>query len=278
MSRRDEGFFSSKDGTRLFWRSLLPDAAPTALVAIVHGYGDHSGRYLRVMADLVERGFATIAFDYRGHGKADGARADVGHWSDYLDDLDAFFRKAKELAAGAPVFLLAHSNGALIATHWAAQKPEGVAGLVLSSPFYALAFTPPALKLLGARLIKGVMPGLSIGNELNPEQLSRDVAWQKETAADPLYLHNTTPRWFFETQAAQAKLTGLGSSVTLPVLYLAGGADPVASTPTAKGFFDTVGSADKTWKAYPEFRHEIMCEVGREEVMGDIAQWISSHR
>ncbi len=278
MAGRDEGFFSSKDGTRLFWRSQVPDGQPAALVAVVHGYGDHSGRYQRVMSDLVARNFATIAFDYRGHGKADGARADVGHWSDYLDDLDAFFRKAKDLAAGKPIFLLAHSNGALIVTHWVAQKPEGVAGVILSSPFYALAFTPPPLKVLGARLIKRLMPGLSIGNELKAEQLSRDVAWQQETVADPLYLHNTTPRWFFETQAAQARLTGLGAAITLPVLYLAGGADPVASTPTARGFFDTVASTDKTWKAYPDFRHEILCEVGREEVIADIAQWISAHR
>jgi alpha-beta hydrolase superfamily lysophospholipase len=278
MSRRDEGFFSSKDGTRLFWRSLQPDGAPSALVAVVHGYGDHSGRYQRVMADLVDRGLAAIAFDYRGHGKADGARADVGAWADYLDDMDAFFRKAKEVAAGKPVFVLAHSNGALIVTHWVAQKPEGLAGVILTSPFYALAFTPPALKLLGARLIKGVLPGLSIGNELKAEQLSRDPTWQQETAADPLYLHNTTPRWFFETQAAQARLTGLGAAVTGPVLFLAGGADPVASTPTAKGFFDTVAAPDKTWKAYPDFRHEILNEVGREEVIADIAQWISAHR
>jgi lysophospholipase len=278
MAHRDEGFFSSKDGTRLYWRSAVPDTAPSALVAVVHGYGDHSGRYVRVMADLVEQGFATIAFDYRGHGKADGPRADLNTWGDYLDDMEAFWRKAREVSGGKPIFVLAHSNGALIATHWAAQKPEGLKGMVLTSPFYALAFKPPPLKIFGAKLIRGVLPGLALGNELKPEQLSRDPAWQQETANDPLYLHITTPRWFFETQAAQARLTGLGAAITGPVLFAAGGADPIASTPAAKGFFDTVASSDKTWKEYPGFRHEVMCETGREQVMTDIAQWISSHR
>jgi alpha-beta hydrolase superfamily lysophospholipase len=278
MSRRDEGFFSSKDGTRLFWRSAVPDGAATALVAIVHGYGDHSGRYLPTMDALVARGFATLAFDYRGHGKADGARADCGAWGDYLDDLDAFWRKARDRAGGLPVFLLGHSNGALIATHWVAQRPDGLAGLVLTAPFYALAFKPPALKLLAARLLKGVVPGLKLGNELKPEQLSRDPAWQAQTSADPLYLHTTTPRWFFETAGAQQRLTGLGRQVVAPLLMLAGGDDPIAKMSAARGFFETIASTDKTWKEYPGFRHEVLNETGKEQVIDDIARWISAHR
>lgn len=278
MARRDEGYFSSKDGTRLFWRSALPEGTPQALVAVVHGYGDHSGRYLGTMDALVARGFGTIAFDYRGHGKADGARADVGRWSDYLDDLEALWRKAREMAAGVPIFVLAHSNGALISTHWAAARPPELKGLIMTSPFYALAFKPPAVKVFAARLIKGLLPGLSMGNELKPEQLSRDVAWQQQTAADPLYLHNTTPRWFFETLGAQDRLNGLGRELTGPLLMLAGGDDPIAATPAARGFFDTVAAADKTWKAYDGFRHEILNETGKEQVIDDIAQWISAHR
>jgi alpha-beta hydrolase superfamily lysophospholipase len=278
MARRDEGYLTSKDGLRLFWRSAMPDGAPTAMVGIVHGYGDHSGRYLATMDALVAQGLGTIAFDYRGHGQADGKRADVKAWSDYLDDLEAFWRKAREQAAGVPLFLLAHSNGSLIATHWAAQRPAGLAGLILSAPFYALAFKPPAAKLFAARLIKGVLPGLSLSNELNPEQLSRDVAWQQQTAADRLYLHTTTPRWFFETQAAQARLAGLGKELTGPVLMLAGGDDPVAAMPAARGFFDTIAATDKTWKEYAGFRHEVLNEVGKEQVLDDIARWISAHR
>jgi lysophospholipase len=277
MPRSDEGFFSSKDGTRLFWRSVLPDAAPTALVAIVHGYGDHSGRFVNTMNELVAKGFATLAFDYRGHGKADGARADVQVWSDYLDDLEAFWRKARDLAAGLPTFLLAHSNGALIATHWLAQKPVGLRGAILSAPFYALAFKPPALKLFAAKLISHVMPGLSLSNELDPSQLSHDAAWQQQTTADPLYLHTTTPRWFFETQAAQQRLVGLGKDLTGPLLMVAGTDDPIASIDASRGFFQTIASVDKTWKEYSGFRHEVLNETDHQPVVDDIARWISAH-
>jgi pimeloyl-ACP methyl ester carboxylesterase len=133
------------------------------------------------------------------------------------------------------------------------------------------------LKLLGARLIKGIMPGLKIGNELKPDQLSRDPAWQEETKNDPLYLHNTTPRWFFEAQGAQKRLSGLGSKVTLPLLMVTGTADPIASMPAARAFFETIGSRDKTFKEYGDYRHEVMMEIGKEQVWADISQWISSH-
>lgn len=278
MSRRDEGFFSSKDGTRLAWRTEVPDAEPRAWVGVVHGYGDHMGRYAQPMAALAREGFGVMAFDYRGHGKADGARADCGQWSDYLADLEAFWQRLEEAAKGKPIVLLAHSHGALIVTHFVAGRTlPALKGAVLTAPFFALAFAPPALKLLGARLIKGVLPGLSIANELKPEQLSRDEAWQRETAADPLYVRTTTPRWFFETQAAQKRLEGLGPKVTLPLLVLAGTADPIASMPAARAFFETVGSRDKTWKEYGDARHEVLMELGKEQVWGDISQWISAH-
>lgn len=277
MRRQDEGFFASKDGTRLFWRLDAPDAEPKAWVGVIHGYGDHCGRYRKPIDALVGAGFGVLSFDYRGHGKADGDRADCKQWDDYLDDTRAFFARLVDAAKGRPIFLLSHSHGGLIATHFMARPPPELKGVVLSAPFYGLAFDPPALKLLGARLIKGVLPGLKIGNELKPEQLSRDPAWQEETKNDPLYLHSTTPRWFFECQAAQRRLAGVGPQLQLPVLMLAGTADPIASMPTAKAFFETIGARDKTYKEYGDYRHEVLMEVGREQVWADISSWISAH-
>jgi alpha-beta hydrolase superfamily lysophospholipase len=277
MTRRDEGFFASKDGTRLFWRSVVPDAEPRAWLGVMHGYGDHCGRYEEPIAAFVKQGFAVLTFDYRGHGKADGARADCERWDQYVDDCRVFFGRLVEAAQGKPIFLVAHSHGALIATHFAFGAPPELKGVVFSAPFYALAFEPPRLKLLGAKLIKGLAPGLKIGNELKPEQLSRDPKWQEATKNDPLYLHHTTPRWFFECQGAQQRLQGQGGRLTLPLLVVAGTADPIASMPAARAFFETVASRDKTWKDYPDFRHEVLMEVGRDQVWTDISSWISAH-
>ncbi len=278
MPRRDEGFFASKDGTRLFWRSETTDAEPRAWLGVIHGYGDHCGRYQRPIEAFVKDGFGVLTFDYRGHGKADGARGDVNVWSDYLEDLKAFFARLVDSAKGKPLFLVAHSHGALMATHFLkGGGPPELKGAVLTAPFYALAFEPPALKLLGAKLIRRIIPGLKIGNELKPDQLSRDLAWQLETKNDPLYLHNTTPRWFFECQAAQRSLAGMGPAISTPLLMLAGTSDPIASMPAAKAFFETIGTKNKTYKEYGDYRHEVMMEVGREQVWADISSWISGN-
>ncbi|HEY0880786.1 MAG TPA: alpha/beta hydrolase [Archangium sp.] len=278
MRRSDEGYFASKDGTRLFWRQDSLDTEPKAWIGVVHGYGDHCGRYRRPIEHFVEQGYGVLSFDYRGHGKADGARGDVGQWTDYLEDMRVFWARLVDAAKGKPIFLVAHSHGALIATHFVASTPPSeLKGVVLSAPFYALAFEPPPLKLLGAKLIRNILPGLKIGNELKPEQLSRDPAWQAETAADPLYNHVTTPRWFFECQAAQRRLQGLGGSFQTPLFMLAGTADPIALMPAAKAFFETVGARDKTYKEYGDHLHELLMEVGKERVWADISSWISAH-
>ncbi len=278
MPRRDEGYFASRDGKRLFWWQLLPDGEPKAWLGFVHGYADHSGRYEKPIEHWVKQGFAVQAFDYRGHGKSDGARGDVGQWSDYLDDVGVFYGRLREAAQGKPLFLLSHSNGSLINTHFIAQTPlPELRGAVLVGPFYGLALPVPPLKLLAAKLVKGLAPGFKIGNELDPTHLSRDTAWQLESAQDPLRFATTTPRWFFETRAAQERLAGVGPKLKLPLLMVMGAEDPIASVPAARAFFDTIGSADKTLKLNEGHRHETLMEIGREQVWDDISSWISAH-
>lgn len=278
MPRRDEGYFASKDGTRLFWRQEVSDAEPKAWLGVIHGYGDHLGRYARPIEHFAHQGLGVLAFDYRGHGKADGSRGDVKAWPDYLDDLQAFWLRLVDAARGKPIFLLGHSHGGLMLTHWLARgAPRELTGVILSSPFYAFAFEPPRLQVFGARLIKGILPGLKISNGLKADQLSRDPAWQQETNQDPLYLHDTTPRWFFSVLEAQAGLSGVGAKISTPVLLVGGQADPIAAWPAQDALVRSFASPDKTVKGYPDFRHEVLMEVGREQVWADISSWISAH-
>lgn len=279
MARREEGQFSSRDNTRLYWQSLLPDAAPQAFVGIVHGFGDHSGRYRRVMEYLVSQNYGVVAFDYRGHGKAEGKRGYCEKWEDYLDDLEVFWARLRGMNAGLPTFILAHSHGGLMACHWALRKPEGLRGLILSAPYLQLALDPPALKVLAGKLVGLAIPWLKVPTGIAFTQLSRDEAWQRESAEDPLYGRTTTPRWFNTSTAAQAHLAGRGRELTTPLLMVTAGADSIASTPASKAFFDTLGSQDKQYKEYPGMLHEmVLGDLGKEAVWNDITSWISAHR
>lgn len=276
--RHDEGFFSARDNLRLFWASDAPDA-PKAWVGVVHGYADHCGRYKGVIGHLARDGFGVMSFDYRGHGQADGRRAFCEKFDDYLGDLDAFWERLRQAAGGQKTFLLTHSHGGLIGLRWAmTKKPEGLAGWVLSAPYLKLALKPPATKVFGAKVVGAVVPWMPIKTELSPKDLSRDVEWQKSTERDPLYLKIVTPRWFNESNRVQQEVVAkAGATVTWPTFLLAGAEDPVASTPAARAFFESVAAQDKTIKIYPGMLHECMNEVGKEEVWRDVAGWISAH-
>jgi alpha-beta hydrolase superfamily lysophospholipase len=278
VGRRDEGFFAGRDSTRLYWQSLMPQGEFKDVVGIVHGFGDHSGRYRRVSEALIADGHAVLAFDYRGHGKADGRRGHCTSWTEFVEDLAVFWVRVRQLASGRPTFLLAHSHGALMSMHFAARKPEGLRGVAMTAPYFRLAKEPKAITVLGAKVLSTIAPIFPVPMGLTVEMLSRDQAWQKETAEDPLYGKMTTARWAAAHFAAQQQLLTLGSQITVPVLMLAGDSDEIASTSAAKAFFDTLASPDKQFKLYPGMRHEIMSETGKEEVWSDISRWISAHR
>src|SRR5687768_10220948 len=200
MGRHDEGFFSAKDNLRLYWESELPDA-PRAHVAVVHGYADHLGRYRKTIEALGKEGFAVHAFDYRGHGQADGRRGHCDSFSEYLDDLQLFVERVAGEAKGKKLFLIGHSHGGLMLAMHGLSRPPGIAGTIYSSPYLKLALTPPAVKVAVAKIVGRIVPWLPITNELKIEQLSRDPEVRAATERDPLYNRKVTPRWFSESNA-----------------------------------------------------------------------------
>ncbi|MBX7098598.1 MAG: lysophospholipase [Myxococcaceae bacterium] len=278
MARRDEGFFSARDNTKLYWQSFVPDQAPTAWVGIVHGHAEHSGRYRRVMEHLVSQGFGVMAFDYRGHGKAEGSRGGCTRWDDYVDDLEVFWARLRGLAQGLPTFVLAHSHGGLVSLHWVLRRPEGLKGIVLTAPLLKVAFEAPAVKVMAGKVLARITPNLRMKSGIPVSVLSRDESWQQETSADPLFFDTVTPGFFVGSTRATEALQGQGRSITTPLLMITGGDDGLVSTPAARAFFETIGSADKTYVEEPGFRHEVMCEIGKEAVWEKISRWISAHR
>ena len=277
MARREEGFFQSKDQTRLFFQMTQPDAEPKGWVALLHGYADHLGRYSQFVDHLVGQGFGVFAMDYRGHGKSDGRRGFVKVWSDYLDDADVLWEHMQVVAGDLPKFLLGHSHGGLMALHFVLRRPSAARGLVLTAPYLQLAIKAPPAKVLAGRLVGMVVPWLPIKSELTTAHLSRDTAWVATTDADPLYIRTVTPGWFTQSSQAQAALAGKAGDIKLPLLCITGANDGVASTPATRAFFELTGSADKTLEEMPGMLHEVLNELGKEAVHASISRWISAH-
>lgn len=276
MRRHDEGYFSARDNTRLFWRFDAPEGEAKAHIAIIHGYGDHAGRYARTIEALNAEGFAVHAFDYRGHGRADGRRGFASDWSHFIDDLKLFLERVKRETGGKKLFVLAHSHGALMMIHHLHRDIDGIAGVVLSAPYLKLAITPPKLKLLVSKIAGRLAPGLQIPSELTIEHLTCDSAIQEETRRDPLYGRTVTPGWFRGSLVAQLEALRYAPAIYVPAFVFCGEKDGVALPATARVFFESLGSPDKKFREYPGMRHECLNEVGRAGVYEDIIGWISA--
>jgi alpha-beta hydrolase superfamily lysophospholipase len=276
-ARHEEGFLNSADHLRLFWQRFTPPS-PRATVLVLHGAGDHSGRYPAVTAALVRGGFQVALLDLRGHGQSDGRRWHIDAFTDYLSDLDAFVAKlSQDGVVGERLFVLAHSQGALVAALWSLGRPGLVSGFVMSSPYFRLALRPPLLKVAAARVLGRALPWLPIDAGLDVADLTSDPELRRWTERDPLYGRATTPRWFEESTRAQRELARRAGEWQVPLLVLAAGADRIADLAATRLFVDAVPAADKRLVVYEQLRHEIFNEVDRERPITEAVAWLSSH-
>lgn len=270
-----EGFLNSGDHLRLYWQRYRPPS-PRATVAVLHGGGDHSGRYPALTAGLVRAGFEVALLDFRGHGQSDGRRWHVDAFGDYLADVDAFLARLCQDGYAGKLFVAAHSMGALIAARWGIEHWREPAGFILSSPYLRLALRPPLAKVWGARLAGRVVPWLPVATGLTSAALTSDPELQAWTDHDPLYGRKTTPRWFDEAGRAQQEVLARAAEFRAPLLVLAAGDDGVADPAAARGFVDAVRSTDKQFVLYPGFRHEIFNEVERARPIAEAVAWLSA--
>ena len=270
---------------RLVWQSWTPDGHAAAVLAVVHGYGEHGGRYGFLVDDIVPRGYTVFTFDLRGHGRSPGRRGHIDRFGDYLADTRAFLAQVRRACPDTPVVLLGHSMGGLIAAALAeeddaalAQEDDaGLAGVVLSSPFLGLRLAVPALQIKAARLLSRVAPTLRMPNPLRAAQLSHDPAVVAAAAADPLNHRQATARWGVEILNAQAAVIAAAGRLRRPLLLLYAADDPIADPRAAEELFARAGSADKAKRCYAGYYHEIFNEVGRAAVFEDLTAWLVGH-
>ncbi len=227
--------FRASDGVEL-WAEDYPAARqpPRAAVLIVHGYAEHSGRYADVARRLAAAGYEVMGFDYRGHGRAGGARGHCDRFTDFVSDLQRACARL-EAATHQPIVLLAQSHGGLVALR-ALVDPEqwklpGVVAAVLTAPFLGLKLPVPRWKVVVGRAASRLLPRLSMPNGLVASDFSHDpksnAAWEN----DPLCLKIATARWFTEMSAAQALVAARAGRITVPTLWLVAGDDKVVVAP-----------------------------------------------
>ncbi len=273
----DTGTFVGVDNTGIFYQSWVPEAA-AATVIIVHGYAEHSGRYVHVASALNANGYAVWALDHRGHGRSEGPRATMTRFAHFVADLATFVRLVQEKTVAGPLFILGHSMGGLIGTLYAFDHQDQLAGLALTAPGMKVdEGVSPAMVMLSG-IISAVAPSLPVG-PFKPEVISRDPKVVAGYMNDKLNYHGgVKARMGREFLLSARSVLGRAPSLTLPLLVIQGEADQLVSPAGTYAAFAAFGSADKTLKKYPGLYHEALNEPEQDEIIALICEWLNGQR
>jgi acylglycerol lipase len=268
----NEDRFEGLKGLRIFYRSWRPDGKPRAVVAICHGLNAHSGEYLWVGDQLAAAGFAVYALDLRGRGKSDGDRFYVDDLADYVSDVAMLIELAKQREPGVPVYLLGHSAGGVVSCIYTLDNQDKIAGLICED--FAFQTPAPDFALAVVKGISHLAPHAHV-LKLHNEDFSRDPNVVKSKNEDPLLAHEVQPSATIAALArADERLKREFPLIELPVFMLHGTADKVTKPSGSQTFYDKAGSKDKTLKLYEGHYHDLLNDIGKEEVMSDILAWI----
>ena len=278
MAERNEstGELAGTDGVTIFYRQYQAESEQARMV-IAHGLGEHSGRYGNVIERVLPMGISVWAPDHRGHGRSGGHRGHVLNFEQYLADLRETVDLAKtDMPAEMPCFLLGHSLGGLIALYFTQRHPDLIDGLVVSSPCLGMVIeVPPAKKVLGSFMSR-LWPGLTMGNELDAANISRDPSVVSAYEKDPLVHDRVSARFFTELMAAMESVNREAASLNLPILMQVAGEDYLVNAESSKLFFEKMTLADKTLHLYDGLYHEVYNapQEERERVLDDLEAWL----
>lgn len=273
-----EGTAQMPDGTTLRTLHWAPVGDPWAVALVVHGLGEHAGRYETVAAALTAAGIDVFGYDHRGFGGSSGFRAYVDRWSQFHDDLAERVLATRAERPGLPLVMYAHSMGGLIAAGYVLPPAGAPAGrpmpdlLVLSAP--GIDARQPGWKKALARVLQGVTPRMSLANGLADEGLSHDPSVRAKANADPLCIDKSTIRFAGEAFAEQARLQQLLpglAAMPMPTYVLHGGGDPIVPVDVTAVF---EGKGNVTRRVHPDLRHETHHEPEHAEVLAEVVAWI----
>jgi alpha-beta hydrolase superfamily lysophospholipase len=274
--REQHGFIEGVGGVRLHYRSFeVP--VPRAAVLVVHGLGEHSGRYADLARALAGFDFSTFALDQRGHGNSEGRRGHAARFEILLQDLERFRREVQALVyMECPMFALAHSFGGLVALRYLEEYESAVRGAVIVSPWLATAMPVPRWKVNLAAVVGRFAPALPFSAHIDAGALSHDPEVVAAYRDDPLVHDKITPRLFAEVSSAMGLVMQRSDRIRVPLLFLLAGADRIVDTQRSAAFAKSLCVTDVTTRIYPDSYHEVLNETDRRSAYLEIQDWIET--
>lgn len=278
--RTEASTLTGSDGIILRTATWLPTKEEGELrgrVVLVHGLGEHVGRYRELGEHLASMGLAVCGYDQRGHGESKGRRGVLASFELLLEDLDRVLEWVeREVPGEGGPFLLGHSLGGLVVLRYLQSRRPGVPGAVLVAPWLVTALPMPGWKRLARPWLMRFVPDFALPNPLDPSHLTRDPEMQRAFEEDPLVHSRISARLFAEVEAAQAAALERAPAPEVPLLVLVPGDDPVVDGATTDAYFRGLGG-DITVVRLRGMRHEPFQELDREDVFQRVGTWIRRH-
>jgi lysophospholipase len=258
----------------LFAQSWAPERASAAAV-IIHGGGEHSGRYDATARWLVSEGYLVCAADLPGHGRSPGIPGHINRFDEVVASADAAVDEAARLSGCPKPVLIGHSLGGMIASVYAAKSSEKLRAVVMSSPSWELSVPVPAWKKAAAFALSPVWPSMILKRpKIAGGMLTHDAEIAAAYDADPLVHEWASLRFYTEFRRVAAQMPRLLPGITAPALVLQAGDDRVVSAEATRRLFPLIGSADKQLIVYEGLHHEILNERERARVRADLLAWL----
>ena len=268
--------WKSRDGVEILAQCREPDSQPPkAVVCLLHGLGEHSGRYAHVAEAFNREAYILVGADLRGHGRSGGARGHVDSIEDFMHDIDGLLGKARARYPGLPLILYGHSLGAILGLYYGLNHRPDLKGMIATSPALHSALENQPMKVLAAKVLGSLMPNLSLHSGLDPKSISRDEKVVRAYVNDPL-VHYRVSLGFGKIILGVTKWTlEHAGEFTLPLLLMHGKAD-VLAFPSSSIEFAAALKDKCTLILWDGAYHELHNEPEQGEVFNVMTSWMDA--
>jgi alpha-beta hydrolase superfamily lysophospholipase len=265
-------FFPNSQGLQIFTRYWHAEN-PRAVVALVHGQGEHVGRYEHWAALFNQHHVSVVGIDLQGYGRSEGKRGHAKNLDALLDDIGLLLEKTRALYPELPLFLYGHSMGGCMVLNYVTRRSPALSGLIATGPWIRLAFQAPFFKVLAGKLLRRITPSLTLPTGLAVHFISHDEAVVRAYKTDPLVTDQLSTAAGMAILEAADWLDQWEGRFDMPVLLMHGGSDMITSAAATREFARRA-KGDITYREWPGLYHEIHNEKENQEVFEYLWEWM----
>ena len=280
LSRKETGIeytdstWKSDDDLNLHTHTWMPLGDIRGVIVIIHGLGEHGGRYADLAEKLGNTGFIVCSFDLRGHGRSEGRRGHTKRYADLLHDIEAFLDKCRTDFPDLPQYLYGHSLGGNLVLNYATRNHSAVQGIIVTSPWLKLRNPPSKSLLFIVDILGKILPGFLVKNRLKAEDLSRDLRVVHDYRTDKLVHNHISLRMLKQVYYAGINVSLNIYKINTPLLVMHGSADNITSCKATREFVRN-SSNKTTYIEWQDGYHELHNDLHKEEVLETLLNWLN---